>query len=638
MTEAANKKKTATAQADPAKKQINAATAKRKKKIRTIVICVIAALLLIAIGVGVWSYLDATKDDGLIYSNVYAAGINLGGMTPEEAKAAIHQTTDDTYTQQSLTIELPDTTLVLTPEDTGAKLDVDALVDAAYAYGREGSRWQRTQAKAEAALTSYTLQVLDYLTLDTGYITALLQEQAEAAESHLTQTTVTVTGELPGLERTLAEAEADESVEHMHMVITLGTPERSLDVTALYDAILKAYADNNFETIEAEYLVTEPDALDLQALFEEHCVEPVDAILDEETYTVTPEVLGYGFVIEELQALIDEAADGQELDITFGFIEPEVTMESLEQYMFKDVLASYSTNHVYNPPRTNNLVLACQAIDGTILRPGETFSFNQIVGERTADKGYQAAAVYSGGATVNELGGGVCQVASTIYYCALYADLEIVERSAHMFLVDYVPPGMDATIYWGSLDFKFRNNTDYPIRIDASCHDGAVHISLNGTDAKDYYVKMTYDIVGYQPSSVKYKVYAEGNEKGYYDGQVIQTAYDGYTIKTYQNKYSKSTDELISSELEATSVFNRRDKLICIIGDPNAPTDENGKPIETTTEPTTAATEPPVTETQPTEAPATEATADTTATEAPTDTAATDAPVEDTTVDPGATG
>ena len=616
-TEAANKKKTTKAQTVSGQKQSKAAPAKRKKKTGAIIAAIVSVVLLIGIGTGVWFYLNATKDDGLIYSNVYTAGINLGGMTPEQAKSAIRRVTDTTYTQQALTVKLPDTTLVFRPEDTGARLDVDRLVDAAYAYGREGSRWQRTQAKAAASLTSYTLQLLDYLTLDTGYISDVLQQQADAALSHLTQTTVSVTGEVPELNRTLAEAESDDSVVHMRMTITLGTPEQSLDTAVLYDAILKAYADNDFTTIAAAYQVTQPDALDLEALFEQYCVEPVDAILDEETYSVTPEVLGYGFDPEELQAQLEEAEPGQELVISFGFIEPAITMESLEDYMFQDVLASYSSNHVYNPPRTNNLVLACKAIDGTILRPGEEFSFNKTVGERTAEKGYQAAGVYSGGATVNELGGGVCQVASTIYYCALYADLEITQRSEHMFMVDYVPPGMDATVYWGSLDFRFRNNTDYPIRIDASCHDGAVHITLNGTDDRDYYVKMTYDTVAYQPSSVKYKVYAPGNAEGYYDGQVIQTAYDGYTIKTYRNKYSKATNELISSELEATSVFNRRDRLICIIGDPSAPTDESGRPIETTAPPT----DPPVTDPPATEPPATEAPAtDPPATEAPTET------------------
>ena len=169
-------------------------------------------------------------------------------------------------------------------------------------------------------------------------------------------------------------------------------------------------------------------------------------------------------------------------------------------------------------------------------------------------------------------------------------DLEIVERTEHAFVVDYVPLGMDATIYWGSLDFKFRNNTNYPIRIKASVSGGQVHIQLIGTDEKDYYVKMAYETVsGPDYGSTKYKVYPEGNSQGYSDGQTIQTAYNGRTVKSYRTKYSKATDAQISSSYEATSTYSKRDKIICVIGDPNAPTDSNGKPIETTTE----ATQPP---------------------------------------------
>ena len=124
------------------------------------------------------------------------------------------------------------------------------------------------------------------------------------------------------------------------------------------------------------------------------------------------------------------------------------------------------------------------------------FSYNAVVGERTADKGYLPATVYtSGGKSEAELGGGVCQVSSTIYLCALLADLDIVERTEHMFAVTYVPYGLDATVYWGSLDFKFKNSTNYPMRIDASVSDGYVHIKLVGTKETDTTIKLNYQIL-----------------------------------------------------------------------------------------------------------------------------------------------
>lgn len=166
------------------------------------------------------------------------------------------------------------------------------------------------------------------------------------------------------------------------------------------------------------------------------------------------------------------------------------------------------------------------------------FSFNGVVGERTAEKGYREAIVYSGMESVQELGGGVCQVASTLYYCTLYADLEVVSRAVHTFSVDYVPMGMDATVYWGSLDYQFRNNTDYPIKINASVHDGYVDIEFIGTDTKDYYVEMDYVVLSKDPWETVEKVITDGS---YENGETITTPYTGYTADTYKYKYSKAT-------------------------------------------------------------------------------------------------
>lgn len=143
------------------------------------------------------------------------------------------------------------------------------------------------------------------------------------------------------------------------------------------------------------------------------------------------------------------------------------------------VYASYSTNYVNKPNRTTNLKLACKAINGTIIQPGETFSFNKVVGERTAKKGYKEATIFTGSeSTAESLGGGVCQVASTIFNAALLGNLQIVERYQHSQRVTYCPLGRDAAIYWGSEDFKFKNNTKYPIKIVMKCENGKVSCKL----------------------------------------------------------------------------------------------------------------------------------------------------------------
>lgn len=578
-----------------------------KKKVIAIVLAV-ALVVVLALGGGVWYFMAMTADDGLIYDNVFAGPFDLGGLTPQQAIQALHDCTDDSYTQKNLLVTLPDTQLVLTPEQTGAKLDVEKLVNDAYGFGRDGSRWENFQAKTQSALSRHDMGLLNYLTLDTQYIRQQVDQLAADAASVLTQATVSIDGEMPELDQTYEVASQDDSIAHMTLTIVTGTPERNLDADDLYEQILAAYESNDFTGITVQYHVAEPDPVDLQKVYDENRVPATDAVLNESDYTITPELLGYDFDLEEARKLLEEAEYGQEIAISFRFTAPEVTMMDLQEYLFQDKLASYSSDHSVNSNRTQNLILACQAIDGTIIRPGEVFSFNDVVGQRTAEKGYKAASVYSGGETVDQLGGGVCQVASTIYYVAMLADMEIVEREEHMFLVTYVPRGMDATIYWGSYDFKFRNNTKYPIRIDASTHDGQCHIAIYGTDDKDYYVKMTYETVsGPNGGEEEIKeIKKSNNPKGYYDGQVIQTAYSGYTIKTYRQKYDKKTDQLISSEWEATSVFSSRNRIVVKLVD-----DET----EPTTEPTTApTTQPPTTEPPTTEPPTTEP-----PTEAPTE-------------------
>ena len=551
-----------------------------------ITLAIVLVVLLIA---GIFGFFLYTWDDGLIYPNVYAFGVDLSGMTPDEAVAAIHAQTDGTFSAQSLTVNLPDTVLTLTPEQTGASLNVDGLVLMAYGYGRAGNRWENTQAKAEAAMTSHQVDTAPFLTINQDSIRQVLDQAAAAAASTLTQTAVTVTGELPDLHISYKKAVEQTDVAHQQLVVVMGTPDRSLNTEALMETILARYYANDFTPIDFAYDVTEPDVLDLQALADAYTIVPVDAVLNETDYSITHEVLGYGFALDALKVLVDAAGEGETVTVPFGYIPSAVTFEAIDATLFKDVLGSVSTNHTNDSNRNTNLRQACKALNGTLVRPGETFSYNATLGERTEKKGYKAAGAYSGGKTVQTIGGGICQVSSTLYYACLKADLEIVERTAHGYTVSYMPLGMDATVSWGSLDYKFRNNTDYPIRIEAWVADGQVHVKLIGTDTKDYYVKMTYETVeGPVEGKTVYEDYKWDNPEGYKDGDVIQTAYTGRTVKSYRVKYSKATDEKISSAYEATSRYKSRDKIVARVApkptEPPAtepaPTSEPTVPVE----------------------------------------------------------
>ena len=163
----------------------------------------------------------------------------------------------------------------------------------------------------------------------------------------------------------------------------------------------------------------------------------------------------------DIELIRKELTEGTWTEKTFMKQEilPEVTAETLPQKYFKDLLGQQIT--YYNTAeknRTVNVGLATAAVNENIILPGQTFSFNRVVGERTAQKGYLPATVFQNGGMQEGLGGGICQVTSTIYAAALKAELDQVSRYVHAYKVSYIDLGMDATVYWGSLDYVFRNN------------------------------------------------------------------------------------------------------------------------------------------------------------------------------------
>ena len=542
----------------------------RNRKIVIASIISVAAILVLCVSIALWFYFATTADNGLIMDNTYVAGINIGGMTPENAAAALHGKLDDLLSSESIVLSLPDSQLELNPSDTKVRLDIDLLVDDAYRLGRTGSRIERIEAMSNASLSRREISLLSYMTMDTGYIKDALSQFLDSSGGTLKQPSIQIEGDRP----TDAAPEDPDNIvpAYQTLSIVVGTPGIGFDTDTVYDQILDAYDQLNFEPIQIEFTTMEPDPVDLSALWETYCISPVDATLNETDYTFTDEIWGYGFVTKAAEKLLQAAGPGETVTLALTYLRPEITREDLENTLFKDELASADTIYYLDPPRTNNLILACKAIDKYIVYPGETFSFNEVLGERTAEKGYQPAGAYADGETVSQLGGGICQVASTLYYCALYADLEILEREEHMFTADYLPLGMDATVNWGTIDFRFRNNTDYPILIEANAEDSYVTVVLRGTDDKSYYVEMEYVILEeYQWETVE-RVLEEDNEDGYVDGEVIYNGWMGYSVDTYKYKYDKETDELLYCELESHSEYSKRDKTICKINKPTEDT------------------------------------------------------------------
>ncbi len=551
---------------------------------------------------------------GKILNNVFLADVNVGGMTKNEAVSALRAATEEDYAQEYMVIDLDGTTLRLAPGDVAVSLDAKAAVEAAYDYGRTGTQAEQEQAYQDSLSTSHIIGLLPYLELNEDYILDVLNTYVQDATSTLTQASFQLDGPMPEL----ATDKFDPDAPCQTLVITTGIPGVTFDVDKVYNQVLDAYSLHTFlVTVEDVTPVTDPDPVDLEAIYEQVAIEPVDATVNMSTYQVVPGSYGYGFDMEEAQKLVDAADYGQQIHIPMEYIEPEILEEEV---FYRDVLGEAKTPHTNSENRNTNLRLACEAINGLVLEPGQTFSFNDTLGERTTAKGYKYAPSYSGDTLVDTVGGGICQVSSTLYYCTLLSDLATVSRTNHGFPTTYIDYGMDATVSWKSTDFKFKNSSNFPIKIEAEVSDGYVKVRILGTDTRNYYVKMEYSIVNTVVADTEYVDYEYDNEEGYRDGDVIRSGVNGYLIKTYKVKYDKETNKLISRDYEATSQYKTVDKLVARVEE--KPTEPTTPPTEETTPPTVETTPPTEETTDPTEgttAPSEETTDPTEGTTAPSE-------------------
>lgn len=552
-----------TASKKPTAKRVAARKkAARNRMIAIISICSAVLVLLIGLIIGMIIYSGQNKDDGKILNNVFAGGVNLGGMTVEDAKNALHLATDNTFAKKDMVVKLPDTSFTLSPASTGAKLDVDAVVEAAYNYGRTGSEAEQKKARQNATTTVYTIALLPYLNLDLQYINNTIQDFCSSYSSTMTQPSATLMGDRPAFDPEYPEL----SVSHQTLVITMGTPDYVLDAGDLYDEVLDAYSLNELTVNYKAPAATEPEVPNAEKLFAEHCIAPADATIDDVTFEVTVEVYGYGFDIDAVQNKIDAAEYGDVIEIPLSFIMPDITAKMLTEDLFQDLLAEYTCTYSGNHDGwKTNVRLSSEKLNGFVLKAGEDFSFNQVIGRLTAEKGYKKAPGYRSGVETEILGAGISQTASALYYCVLLSDFDNIKRTNNGYAVDYAPLGLDASINWGSEDLCFRNNTDAPIRIVAVAEGGSVTVRIFGTENKQYDVKLRTETVAQYDPEITYQVMDKNNVMGYEDGHVLTSGITGYDIEVYKDKFHKQTGDLISSELVDTSKYSKRDQKVVYI-------------------------------------------------------------------------
>ena len=573
------------------------------------VLAAVAGVLVLVVGILILTEDSRnSKKAGATNSTVEFAGMPRADLERRftELDMMIRKDLVLTLTPELKRGETAEEPLVLTLSDAVSDVHLDLVQLTADLNAGKG----REDANAD----SYVLDPRDYLVFSEDSLRAEIEEFVAQNASEYAESAVKLEDAPKEMQPTEKPSEGEEEpVEALPpaklMTVHTGSVGRKLDAKEIYRVVTDSYAlaliaEKPEEVMQPKmsYELEVPSPVDIETLWKRFCKDPVEPELDVKTGEVTDGKNGFGFDREELQAMLEAAKPGEEVQILLTALKPQMDTETLRNSLFQDVLAEAHTDHTANYNRTNNLKLACEAMDGTIVLPGEEFSFNRTVGQRTEAKGYREALVYTGGGQSKpEVGGGVCQVASSIYYAVLQADLETTERAAHMFLVDYVPFGMDATVYWGSLDYKFRNNSPYPIKIESSVHDGQVHVVLYGTEWKDYTVELDYQILSRDAwETVEKEVPDDGT---YYNGEVITTPYPGYRVKTFKTTKNKKTGEEKTTEI-AVSQYNRRDRVIAKLEEkPTEPSEtdptESTEPSSEATEPSSEATEPSSEATEP---------------------------------------
>lgn len=497
----------------------------------------LAALVVLGY-LGLCIYVGASEK---ILPGVYAADVALGSMDREQAQNAVDQWRTRQYDRETYILRCGESAAEI--PGSHAVVDSGAVAQAAYMVGREEPFLKRGAVILSHLLHGWSVVPCEVQLDAEGeqLVAQKLEELSEAEDVDLVETVW--------------------SVESDRLTIVRGTPGMYIDREQARAELLEAMQYPGSREVAVPMAEKQPMPLELQQVHDQLYAQAADAYVerDEENGVhIVPHVVGIDFDSAQAQVQFDALTEGDKVQIQLTVTMPELTQTSLEERLFADVLGECTTNIGGTQYRLNNVIVAAKAMDGTILMPGDVFSYNDTLGPRTTANGYKPAPAYIGGKTVDEVGGGICQNSSTLYLAALRANLEIVERTNHMYTVGYVPDGLDATVAYNAIDFKFRNNTSFPIRVEAAVSGRNMIVKLYGAADEKVTVKMETKTLSTTPYKVTYKPDASVAA-----GKTVvdTTAYTGKKVQVFRCVYDEQGN-LLSRTQESMNNYRHRDKVI----------------------------------------------------------------------------
>ena len=514
----------------------NKSEKKGTRKVKKIIISVIIVMLVALIFSTVFALTNINNEK--IISGVTIKGVEVSGLTKEEAIAKL-ETVYSEKINNNIMLQYEELESELNPTLMEVNYDIEKAVNEAYSLGRDGN------------IFTNNYNILGTLIAKRDYDVNMTMN-----EETTKQTINDIGSNLPGI-----MIESSYSVEDDELIITRGKEGVVISTDTLLSEV-KEMLNDIHETeniIEIPVETKTPQEIDVDKIHSEVYQEPQDAYYTKDPFTVYPEVEGIDFDVEKAKEMIAaEVKDEYVIDLIIT--KPEVTIEDIGTEAFPNRLSTFSTRYdASDKDRTTNLVLACKKLNGKVIMPGETFSYNAALGPRTYAAGYRNGKIYENGQVVDGLGGGICQISSTLYNAALMSDMEIVERRNHQFVTSYVDKGRDATVVYGLTDFRFKNTRTYPVRLVASAKGGVATVSVYGIKEADreYTYSFRTDVISTIPYTTKY---VEDSSLSAGKEVVTQKGTNGLVCKTYMTKMLNG--KIVSTKLLSTDTYSAMQRIV----------------------------------------------------------------------------
>ena len=502
-----------------------------KTLLATIIFIIILVIMIFSV---IFAILNINNNN--ILNGVKIEGIDVSGLSREEAKTKI-ETVYNAKKEEDIILKYNDFETTISQDILETNYDLDKAVNEAISLGKDGNIITNNYNILFALLGKKNIKV------DMSINEEQIKDEIENIQTNIPGTII----------------EPDYYVENDKLIITPGQEGIKISVDNLINRIKNTLKTDfsNQQYIEIPMGNVWPDKIDIEKIHDEIYKEVQDAYLTENPITIHPEVEGVDFDIEEAKKILEN--DSEQYEIPLKITKPNVTMEQIGAEAFPNKISSYSTRYDGGDVnRSTNLELACEKIIDVIVLPGETFSYNKTLGERSKAAGYKTAKVYENGEVVDGIGGGICQISSTLYNAVLKANLEIVERRNHQFITSYVEEGRDATVAYGVTDFKFKNSRKYAIKIKASASNGVATIEIFGIKEEvEYQISFDTKTISTIPYTVKY---IDDNTLKTGTEVVKQKGANGIVTETYLIK--SLNGQVVSNTLLSKDTYSAMQRIV----------------------------------------------------------------------------